>query len=276
MNTILKKGYDDLKIFDFHVHIYPEKIAQKASDNVGKFYNLKMGFDGTVKALLKLIRDNNVTKSLIHSVATNCHQVKSINDFISNTVNETPDEFVGFATLHPEMEQKEIEAEIERAEDLGLKGIKLHPDFQDFNIDDKKACEIYEVAEGRMPILFHTGDCRYNRSSPNRLAAIMKLFPKLTVIAAHFGGWSEWDKGVLYLADQPNVHIDTSSSLYAITPKRALEFIKAFTVDRVLFGTDYPMWGIKDELERFDRINLTDTEREKILWSNANRLLAAT
>lgn len=265
-----------MKIFDFHVHIYPDKIAQKASETVGKFYEIKMSFDGSVKALLKLIRENNVAKSLVHSVATTCHQVTSINNFISQSVKENPDKLVGFATLHPEMEKAEIEAEIERAEGLGLKGIKLHPDFQDFNIDDKKACDIYEAAEGRLPILFHTGDYRYDRSSPKRLAKILNIFPKLTVIAAHFGGWGEWNKGSLCLADYPNVYIDTSSSLFAISPKRALEFIRAFTADRVLFGTDYPMWGINDEIQRFNKLDLTDDEREKILWKNACNLLAVS
>lgn len=262
-----------MKIFDSHVHIFPEKIAAKASVNIGKFYDLKMAFDGSVKSLIELIDKNKVDKCLVHSVATTPAQVESINNFIARSVAEHPDRFVGFCSLHPSLTKKEIQAEIDRAISLGLKGIKLHPDFQEFYIDDSEAYNIYEAAEGRLPILFHTGDFRYEWSSPRRLANVIKDFPKLVAIGAHFGGWSEWDNGEKYLADCPNVYVDTSSSLYGVTPAKAREYINAFGADRVMFGTDYPMWSVEDELKRMAQIDLTDDEREKIMYKNACRLL---
>ena len=81
-------------------------------------------------------------------------------------------------------------------------------------------------------------------------------FPKLTAIGAHFGGWSQWSDGEKYLADNPNVYVDTSSSLYAITPAQAREYINAFTPDRIMFGTDYPMWNVEDELRLMERLDL--------------------
>ena len=104
----------------------------------------------------------------------------------------------------------------------------------------------------------------------------MKDFPRLTAIAAHFGGWSEWEDGEKYLADNPNVYVDTSSSLYEITPEKALEYIRAFTPDRVMFGTDYPMWDVRDELKLAEKIDLNDEEREKVMYKTACKLLNVT
>lgn len=268
-----KRGDYKMKIFDAHCHIFPEKIAAKASVNIGKFYDLHMDFDGSVKTLMELYKRTGVDKCLVQSVATTPAQVKSINNFIAESVRDNPDMFVGFCSLHPLMEKKEIEEEIERAVGLGLKGIKLHPDFQQFKIDERKAYDIYEAAEGRLPILFHTGDYRYDFSSPKRLADALRDFPKLIAIGAHFGGWSEWNGGVKYLADNPNVYVDTSSSLYTLAPEQAGEYIRAFSPDRVMFGTDYPMWSIEDELRRMDKIDLTEEDREKIMYKTAAKLL---
>lgn len=222
---------------------------------------------------MELYSKAGVDKCLVQSVATTPAQVQSINNFIAESVKQHPNMFVGFCSLHPQMEKKEIETEIDRALSLGLKGIKLHPDFQEFQIDERKAYDIYEAAEDRMPILFHTGDFRYDYSSPKRLSNALKDFPKLIAIAAHFGGWSEWDEGEKYLADNPNVYVDTSSSLYQISPEKALEFIKAFTPDRVMFGTDYPMWSVEDELKLIAKVELSDEDREKIMYKTACKLL---
>lgn len=262
-----------MKIFDAHCHIFPQKIAEKASVNIGKFYGLKMNFDGSVDTLMKLYKKAGVNGCLVQSVATVPAQVEHINDFIAQSVRENPNMFVGFCSLHPQMEKKAIEAEIDRAIGLGLKGIKLHPDFQEFRIDDRKAYDIYEAAEGRLPILFHTGDTRFDYSSPRRLANALKDFPRLIAIGAHFGGWSEWSDGEKYLADNPNVYVDTSSSLYALSPAQAKEYINAFTPDRVMFGTDYPMWSVEDELKNMEKLDLSDEDREKIMYKTAYNLL---
>ncbi|MDE7361298.1 MAG: amidohydrolase family protein, partial [Oscillospiraceae bacterium] len=131
---------------------------------------------------------------------------------------------------------------------------------------------IYEAAEGRLPILFHIGDERYDYSSPERLMAVVKRFPRLTVIGAHFAGWSMWDRGVDLFAHS-GIYTDCSSSLYAMTPEHAAELIRKIGADRVMWGTDYPMWSAAEELGRFDKLPLTDAERQLILCDNARRLL---
>lgn len=261
-----------MKIIDCHTHIFPTKIAARASENIGGFYSLPMKYDGTVEALVNVCNQNGISKCLVNSVATTAAQVHSINSFISDTVRENGDLFFGFAALHPAQSKAELEQEIAFVREQGLCGVKLHPDFQEFAIDDRGAYHIYERLEGELPLLLHTGDNRYYFSNPKRLKTVLRDFPKLVVIAAHFGGWSEWDDAVHTLADTENVYVDTSSSLYALSKAQATDCINAFSPERVLFGTDYPMWDASDELAYIDRLDLPEATRAKILHQNAEKL----
>ena len=266
-------------IIDAHAHIFPDKIAEKASAGISGFYDgMAIDSGGTLGELLRKGAEAGVDRFLVQSVATVPHQVRSINDFIAECVRREPQgKLIGFGAMHPDFE--DIGGETERIISLGLRGIKLHSDFQDFNIDDEKAFPIYEAAEGRLPILFHIGDKRSDRSSPERLLKIVKRFPKLTVIGAHLAGWSMWDRGTELFGDyirenpQCRVYTDCSSSLYAMSPEHAAELIRKFGADRVMWGTDYPMWNAKEELERFAALPLTERERELILSENARRML---
>jgi uncharacterized protein len=259
-----------LRIIDIHAHIFPDKIAHRAALAIGDFYQIPMNYDGTVSTLLELGKRAGVDASVVHSVATIPQQVKAINDFIAQTASLHPGKLIGFATMHPDYPS--IGKEIDRAVSLGLKGIKIHPDFQKFLIDSKEAFHIYEAIEGRLPILIHTGDYRYEYSKARRVLSIVEKFPRLDVICAHFGGWSEWEDSTTILQGS-RVMVDTSSSLYALPCDRAGRLIRLYGADNVLFGSDYPMWGPEKELEYLNRIELTDEQREKILHGNAERLL---
>lgn len=257
-------------IIDSHAHIFPDKIAARAADGISSFYNMKVRFDGSVGSLLEINRKAGVDRAIVQSVATVQEQVHNINNFVSEQVKLHPQELIGFGALHPDFPG--IEAETERIISLGLRGIKLHPDFQHFNVDDPKAYPIYEAAEGRLPILFHVGDNRYDFSSPKRLYNVMKRFPKLTIIGAHLAGWTKWDEAA-ELFPGGVIYADLSSSLYAMTPEHAAELIRKIGANRVMFGTDYPMWSAVEELERFRKLPLTAAEQENILYRNALRLL---
>lgn len=259
-----------MKIIDIHAHIFPEKIAQKAAVNIGAFYDIQMHSDGSVSTLLKLGEKCNINTFVVHSVATVPEQVEVINDFIYNEVSKHSDKLIGFATIHPDYEN--IETEIERIMSLGFKGVKIHPDFQKFNIDSKDAFKIYETIEGRLPLLVHTGDFRYEYSKPKRMAAVVDRFPKLDVICAHLGGWSEWEEAA-QIYDGRRIWVDTSSSLYAVSPEKVRKIIDLYGVDQVLFGSDYPMWSPCDELELIKKIDFTEEELEKIMHKNAEKLL---
>lgn len=258
-------------IIDAHVHIYPEKIADKAVMGIENFYNMHIEYDGRVSTLLREGKKAGVDKFIVQSVATVWEQVKSINNFISESVLENS-ELIGFGTMHPDF--PDIPGEVDRIISLGLKGIKLHSDFQRFAIDDEKAFPIYEAAEGRLPILMHMGDTKSDLSAPERLVSVIERFPKLTVIGAHFAGWSMWERAERALAGT-GIYTDCSSSLYAMSPERAAELIRKFGADKVMWGTDYPMWNYSDELERFNKLPLTEEERNMILGENALRLLTS-
>ena len=260
------------KIINAHCHIYPEKIAERAVMGIRDFYDLDMSLNGKVSNLIEDGSKVGVTHYLIHSVATTPKQVRSINEFISDVVNSNPDLFTGFGTLHPDSD--DIEGDFNHLISLGLKGVKLHPDFQQFALDEKRAFKLAEVIDkGNVPVLIHCGDFRYNYSNPEQLKPLLDKFPDLTVIGAHFAGWSIWKEATEKLAGTPNLYVDVSSSLYALSPDEAKEYIHAYGVEKVLWGTDYPMWEAESEMELFHKIGLTMDEENMILYENAAKLL---
>jgi hypothetical protein len=258
-------------IIDFHTHIYPEKIAAKAVASVSEFYSIEVCKDGTADTLLECGRLGGIGHFVVFTAAIVPEKVQTINDYITSACREHP-EFTGFGTLHPDMENPQDE--IERLIGLGLRGIKFHPDMQRFNIDDKKAMDIYAILEGRLPIIFHTGDYRYSFSHPSRLARALDNFPKLCAIAAHFGGWSLFDVAYDYFHNR-FCYFDISSSLPLIGNRRAAELIRSYGAERFLFGSDYPMWDPAVCVQEFMEIDLSDNERELILWKNAQKILKA-
>ncbi len=257
-----------MKIIDAHCHVYPDKIAAKASGATGNFYRLQMEYDGSVSAMLEAGEKAGIYKYVIQSVATTPKQVRSINEFIKSVVEEYPDKMHGLGTLHPESE--DLKGDVEYLTELGLKGVKLHPDIQQFKLDDYRCLKIYELCEERgLPMLIHTGDSRYDYSNPNRLIPILDIYDRLTIVGAHFGGWSMWEKASELLWEKKNFYVDCCSSFYALSDEKIVEIIRRYGADKVLFGSDYPMWNPKTELERLMALPLTDEEKEKILSFNA-------
>ncbi|MEA5012634.1 MAG: amidohydrolase family protein [Angelakisella sp.] len=257
-------------IADAHAHIFPQKIAQKAVGSIGSFYNIPMCHEGVAHALVESGNRIGVQKYLVCSTATTPSQVISINDFIYEKCSQYS-EFVGFATLHPNFE--DLEAEVERIASMGLYGVKLHPDFQKFEIDAPHAIPLYRAcAKAKLPILFHTGDDRYDFSAPHRLYNALEQVPDLVCIAAHFGGYQNWDEAYHWLK-HPNVWFDTSSSLFSLSMEEAMKMMEHLGFDRFMFGSDFPMWDHVEELERFNRLPLTSAQRKKVLWENFHHLL---
>ena len=260
-----------MPIIDSHCHIYPTKIAARAVEGIRNFYDMDLGGNGTVEALLSEGKKAGVTHFLVHSVSTTPKQVQSINEFLANTVREYPDELIGFGSLHPDSE--DIRGDLKNLVDLGLRGVKLHPDFQSFEIDSLKAKRLcYLIMQENIPVLIHGGDIRYSFSNPPQIKRFLESLPGLTVIGAHFAGWSCWEKAADELAGFSNLYVDCSSSLYALKPEVARRIIRKFGADKVLFGTDYPMWDVNEELRRLHALGLTQDEEDKILYKNADKL----
>jgi predicted TIM-barrel fold metal-dependent hydrolase len=132
---------------------------------------------------------------------------------------------------------------------------------------------MYELCqEAKLPILIHTGDYRYDYSNPNRLLPVLKAYPHLTVIGAHLGGWSVWAEACDRLAGIPNLYVDCSSTFPFFDKEKAKELIGRWGYDRVLFGSDYPMWDPATELDVFLSLNLGEEANRAILGENAKKL----
>lgn len=258
-------------IIDCHCHIYPQAITGKAVEAIEGFYdNRYKGFDGTVATMLKNAEAAGVVHHIVFSVATTPHQVNSINRFISDCVKNSNGIFTGLGTLHPDSVNQE--KDFENLLSLGLKGVKLHPDFQKIPLDDERCMEIYKLCSKRLPVLLHTGDYRFDYSNPDRMKRVLEKFPECTFIGAHFGGWSVWDKAVEELSSYENFYVDTSSSLSDISTETAARLIEAYTPDRVLFGTDYPLGDSRKEVVLLKKAVACSESRKKIFQVNAEKL----
>ncbi len=256
-------------IIDAHCHIYPDAIASRAVAYTGGFYDMPLLYDGTDATLRRVHDEAGISHAVIFSVATRPSQSDGINRFIAERVKASGGRYVGLGTVHPDSDT--LKEDIEKIISLGLRGVKLHHDIQRFKIDDYRCLKIYELCEGRLPVLLHCGDHRYDFSNPNRLRPILEIFTELEVIGAHFGGWSVWQDAEDMLSEFSNFSVDTSSSLYALSPEKAREIIRRFGKDRVMFATDFPMWSIKDEIARIGALGLTEEEREAIFYKTAAR-----
>ncbi len=254
-------------IIDCHCHVYPDKIVDKAVQSIEKFYDIDAQNGGRYDTLVTRGSMEGIKHYVVFSVATVPHQASAINRFIANTVESSGGIMTGLGTVHPDSEN--LEQEIEEIVSLGLKGIKLHPDFQKFQVDNPKYDKLYELCSGKIPIMMHTGDNRYDFSNPERVESVLKKFPNLTLIGAHFGGWSCWKQAAKRLYKYDNFFVDCSSTFDWLTSEETTELVNLYTADKVLFGTDFPLWSHKKELERFFEMELTQNQKEKILYKNS-------
>lgn len=256
-----------MKIIDFHAHIFPDKIAHLAVQNLETHYKFSWYGKGTLDDMRHEAEKSGFLRSVVFSTPTKPSQVVVNNDFLLSIKDE---KFIVFGSVHPDYE--DAESEIDRIKNAGLKGFKFHPDFQRFNIDDPKALRLYEKIGSDYPIVLHTGDKELKFSAPERLARVLERFPEHKFVAAHMGGYSVWDTEAKYLVGK-NVWFDTSSTMHAVTPEKMADMIHQHGADKVLFGTDYPAVSTADEANRVLALDLTDTEKEMIMHGNAEKLL---
>lgn len=259
-----------MKIIDIHTHIYPNKIARKATESVRDFYQIKgSDMDGTVDTLLQQGKEAGISRYVVLPVSNTPNRVRSINTFILEQ-SQLHDCFVGFGTVHADMEC--LSEEVEWILNAGLKGIKMHPDSQRFPIDDLRLYPVYDAIQGKIPLLLHMGDQRYNYSHPVRLRRILNVFPKLEVVAAHFGGYSMYHTARELLWDTDCV-FDISSALMFMERGEAERYINSYGAERMAYGTDYPLWDPVTEVKRFQGLNLTGRQFDQIAHKTAERIL---
>lgn len=255
---------------DFHCHVYPDAIAPKAADSIRKFYRLGDDYmDGRVQTLLNYGTKAGVDKFVILPVSLRPTNTRHINEFIIEQVAKEP-RFFGYGTIHAGMQN--LCEEVEYIMNHGLLGLKMHSDCQVFPIDDPRLYPVYDMVQDKLPVLFHMGDQRYDYSHPARLRKVLDLFPKLQVIAAHFGGYTMYDIAAEELKDK-DCFFDVSSSLMFMEEGVAESYINRHGAERFVYGSDFPMWNPVVEMERFQQLKLTDAQKEQIAHITAEGIL---
>lgn len=261
-------------LIDFHTHAFPERIAAKA---VGKLSydagGLMPQTDGTLPSLKEQMKIDGVDISVVHSIATSPKQQKNVNDFAIE-MNEDP-AIVAFGSVHPDA--PDALQELERIADAGLKGVKLHPEYQGFYVDDEKMKPIYKkISSLGLITLFHAGKDYgfmppYHCMPEHMLRALQWL--DTPVVAAHWGGLDCGEEVLEKLCGQ-DIWFDLSFGHGNMPKPIAQAIVDKHTPDRLLFGSDMPWHRPAWEMRLIDSLDLSETDREKIFFRNAQKLLS--
>ena len=261
-----------LAVIDTHTHAFPDAIAPKAIPALEKIGGIKAYLDGTVAALLDSMTKNGVEQSVLCSIATRPEQFASIFEW-SKTIRS--DRIEPLPSLHPA--DPELLPHLEMVHAAGFKGVKMHPYYQDYFLDEARLFPLYaRMSELGLFLVIHAGyDIGYpriRRADPGRIVKVCRQFPGLKLIATHLGGWEEWDEVLALLAGQP-IYMEVSFAFGFLGRQRIKEIILAHHPEYLLFGTDSP-WGDQgDTLAELAGLGLPDALFERIVSRNARRLL---
>jgi predicted TIM-barrel fold metal-dependent hydrolase len=260
---------------DFHTHIFPDKIAKSAMDALAaESGDYRPCTDGTLQGLLDSMKLADISVSLVANIATKPAQMMPILNFCKEIKSEAIHPLVSF---HPSNDTYEVEDMLGEAHQLGIRGVKMHPMYQNFSIDDKYMYGFYELMAGMgLFVMFHTGlDMAFpgnNQADVERVKKVADWFKDLTIICTHVGGWKQWDR-IRCLSDCENVYTETSLTLTEISDDEFVKALSHFDEDRVLFGSDSPWTDQKEMLERTLRLKISDSRKEKMVYRNAAKLL---
>lgn len=259
-------------LIDFHTHCFPDKIASNAIEKLSYASGgLEPFTDGTVKGLKNLMEESSVDISVVLNIATNPRQQKNVNDFASLINGEN---IVSFGSVH--YGSPDVFEELERIKAMGLKGVKLHPDYQGFEVDDIKMKPIYKkISDLGLITVFHSGkDYGFGPpygNTPEKLSKALLWFSS-PVVAAHWGGVACYEDVLKHLCGK-DVYFDTSFG-YSMMPKfYAQKIVDKHGADKILFGTDTPWHNAKMELRLINSLEISIEDKEKIFYKNAEKLL---
>ena len=260
-------------VIDFHTHCFPEKIAGKAIERLSFASGGLVPYtDGTLQGLKKSMEQNGVYKAVVLSIATNAGQQTSVNDFAASINNKK--DIYAFGSVFPHSEN--IIEELERIKELGLLGVKLHPDYQGFNVDDIKMKPVYKkISELGLITVFHAGvDYGFAPpygATPEKMARALEWFSS-PVIAAHWGGVGCGEE-VIELLCGKEIYFDTSFGYGTMARYYAEKIIEKHGTDKILFGTDTPWHNKEMEMRLLNTLSLSKADTEKITHKNAQKLL---
>lgn len=252
---------------DVHTHAMHPKISSKVVAKLDEYYKIHPVGTGTVDDLLERATRAGLDKVVIHTAATDPSQVVPANNWSIQMMESDP-RIISFGTMHPDY--RDPEKEFSRLERHGIKGLKFHPDFQGFWMNDPKFYKILEMIQGRFIAMFHVGDRKppeKNPSCPIKLAEIHRNFPELTIIAAHMGGIFHWKWSAEFLAGS-NIYMDTSSAIPFIDDDSLKTILNKHPRERLLFGSDYPLFDPGESMKALQqKLHLSDSRLESHLCS---------
>jgi predicted TIM-barrel fold metal-dependent hydrolase len=264
--------YRPKHVIDFHTHVFPERVAARAMESLCSTYEVTAVAEATPSGLLGVMSESGIDAAVVAPVATRPGQVRSINEWAAGIQSER---IISFGALHPDL--PDPASEVEHIVGLGLKGVKLQPNFQEISPDDRRLWPAYEAAQGRLIFLFHSGQeiksVPFVHAQPAALARVREAFPGLTMVVAHMGGYLMWDEVRAHLLGS-DVTFDMSYCAEDDLPAEKLAgLIREHGVERVVFGSDFP-WGHPGaDLRRLLALGLSHGEVEAIAWRNAGELL---
>lgn len=260
-------------LIDFHTHCFPPKVAEKAIPHLAAICGQTPLTDGTFDDTREKMKGWGVDKFLALNIATAPKQQTNVNNFAASMDKEPAVRALG--SVHAAA--PDALEELERIKSLGLPGIKLHPDYQEVEMDDKTLLEVYDLcSQWDMFCVFHAGfdpvSPDVTRVVPQKALQIHKKFPRLKMVLAHMGGFARWGEVEELLAGT-NIFFDTSLASAHMEPEQALRIIRKHGADRILFGSDCP-WGSPAEgFCYIDALPLTSAEKDRIFAGNALELL---
>jgi predicted TIM-barrel fold metal-dependent hydrolase len=256
-------------IVDGHCHVWPDAVAERAlavpSGELRRFG------DGKVSSLLAAMDEGGVDFAVCLAVANTADRVEAANRFVGSL---DPRRLVGFGSIHVGLSPG---ANVESLRRYGLRGVKVHPLFQGYSLDDSRLFEIFEALEGEFVVTVHVGEGGEGaeRCSPAMVRTIARTFPKLDLIACHFGGYKRLDEAEELVVGLPNISLDTSwpPSLASIDTSRLRRLIGRHGHERIVFASDWPMADPAAEARAVRNLGLSEEQTAAILGGNLARLL---
>ncbi len=260
-------------IIDFHTHVFPDRLAPRAVAALERSSGETAVLQATADALRASMREAGIDYALNLPIATKPEQTESINRF-AEQVNGTQG-LLSFGSVHPLCE--DWRGALRRIRDAGLKGIKLHLDFQGLFVDDPRVVEVIcEAGRLGLIVILHGGmDVSFrdlHRCTPERLTHILPDVRGTTLVIAHMGGYDYLDDVEKYLL-RSELYIDTSATFGRSDEKQVARILRSFHPDRILFGSDSPWFGQRRTLDALRSLRLPEALERKILGENAARLL---
>lgn len=261
-------------IIDFHTHAFPDKLAEKAIGHLEAEGGISARLDGRLSSLLASMDNCGIEKSVVCSIATKPSQFDSILEWSESVRSER---IIPLPSVHPD--DPEAVEKIGLVRKKGFKGIKLHPYYQDFDLDEKKLIPLYEkVCDENLLLVLHTGFDfafeRIRRADPVKIVGIKNKFPALKLVATHLGAWEDWDEVERCMVGR-NIHMEISFSLDFLDLEQARRIIANHPPECVLFGTDSPWTDQAETLKRLKSMSLEPALENRILRENALSMLSS-